>query len=194
MTSRNSPEGGGRDPGSRPGFGTGRVARPQCPGLSSNLYLPPTVRAGAGWRTRRAGGRAACELLRKGVRPKAAARGLQLAALPLSPPGPSRPEGPGTSNCRPARAVGKVPGLAPAAGPCCLQEEEVTCYPQQLVLRKLRQPARYNPPCRPPGRTEGSAHRRSGWPQGHDFLLSHCWGRPLLPAGSGWRPPILSAP
>lgn len=115
MTSRNSPEGGGRDPGSRPGFGTGRVARPQCPGLSSNLYLPPTVLAGAGWRTRRAGGRAACELLRKGVRPKAAARGLQLAALPLSPPGPSRARGTWHQQLQAGPGSGK--GARPRA--CC---------------------------------------------------------------------------
>lgn len=130
MTDRNSPEPTGRDPGSKPGFGSDGVAWPQLSGLSNDLYLHPTVRTlrdGGRIPGGREGGRAGSALLRKWVWLREAARRwvpacLQTSAtdLRLNDPAPAAAGLPGQWERRQA--------LLPAHVPCYLWEEEVTCY------------------------------------------------------------------
>lgn len=129
MTDRNSPEPTGRDPGSKPGFGSDGVAWPQLSGQSNDLYLHPTVRTRRDWAGSRVRGRQS---------PERPAKEMGVAEGGCAPAGvPDRPQtsarDPGLND--PAPAAAGLPGqwerrqaFLPAHVPCCLWEEEVTCY------------------------------------------------------------------
>lgn len=183
MTDRNSPEPTGRDPGSKPGFGSVGVAWPQLSGLSNDLYLHPTVRTlrdGGRIPGGREGGRAGSALLRKWVWLREA------ACRPREGPQAKRPR---TCSCRPAWAVGEAPG--PPARPRSLLSvgggSNLLCYPPWLVLRKLHQFVGCKP--LPTFRLQ-----RSVCPPASGFLLSDCWGHHhLSPVLSRWQPSTLCA-
>lgn len=192
MTDRNSPEPTGRDPGSKPGFGSDGVAWPQLSGLSNDLYLHPTVRTlrdGSRIPGGREGGRQSRERT---------AKEMGVAEGGCAPVGPRLPadlgdgpqaKRPRTCSCRPAWAVGEAPG--PPARPRSLLSvgggSNLLCYPPWLVLRKLHQFVGCKP--LPTFRLQ-----RSVCPPASGFLLSDCWGHHhLSPVLSRWQPSTLCA-